>query len=99
MKKIHELVELIDEELCGAKCYAEKYIELKVAGDSAWASRFKAMANDELAHAMNMHEYAMSEIEKLNQVYTPPADMQKEWDEAHTHYVEKAAWVKQMLTM
>lgn len=99
MRKIKELADNICEELEGAKCYAEKYIELKVNGDSSWAGKFKIMANDELTHAMNLHEYAVGEINKLKAVYTPPQDMLDKWDKVHAEYVEKAAWIKQMLTM
>ena len=99
MKRLKELVDMIDDELCGAKEYAEKYVELKAFGDSAWASRFKAMASDELAHATNIHEYAVQEIESLNKVYTAPVEMQDKWDKSHAKYVEKTAWVKQMLAM
>ena len=40
-----------------------------------------------------------AEIKEISKVYTPPADMQEKWDKAHKEYVEKAAWVKQMLSM
>ena len=28
-----------------------------------------------------------------------PVEMLEKWDEAHKHYVQKAAWIKTMLTM
>lgn len=99
MKIIKEYVEKIDEELEGAKDYAEKYVEHKVKGDTSAATKYKEMANDELKHAMYEHEMAVKEIEEISKVYTPPAEMQKVWDEAHKKYVERAAWVKQMLAM
>lgn len=49
--------------------------------------------------SMYEHEMAVKEIEEISKVYTPPAEMQKIWDEAHKKYVERAAWVKQMLAM
>lgn len=99
MKYIGEYVELMDEEIDGAKCYAEKYVESKAKGDSNWANRWKEMSNQELQHAMWIHDLATSEIEKLKAVFTPPQEMQDMWDNSHKQYVERVAWVKQMLTM
>lgn len=99
MKKIAELVDIIDEELEGAKDYAEKYIDLKSQNKSEWASKFKKLSEDELSHALVIHAYAMEQIEELNKVYTPPEEMQEVWNKSHKQYIEKTAWIKQMLTM
>ena len=99
MTKIKKLVEHIEEEICGAKDYAEKYVEYKAKGNTQWATKFKEMANDEIKHAGYLHDLAMQEIETLSKVYTPPFEMQKKWDEKHKEYVENSAWVKQMLTL
>jgi hypothetical protein len=48
---------------------------------------------------MYLHEFAVNEINELSKVYTPPANMQEVWNKAHREYVEKVAWVKQMLSM
>ena len=99
MKRIGKFVKMIDDELEGANCYAEKYIEYKADGKTEWADKFSNMANNELGHADMIHEIAMEEIDKLNRVFTPPADMQEKWEKAHIDYVNKAAWVRQMLAM
>lgn len=99
MTKIKAYVKQIDEELCDAKEYAEKYVEAKAKGDSNWANRYKEMAQDELKHSMYIHDKAIADIEELSKVYTPPVEMQKKWDESHKVYVEKSAWIKQMLAM
>lgn len=99
MKKIKKLVDQINEELEGAKDYAESYVEYKANGEASLANRFKEMANDELKHANYIHELAVDEIATLGRVYTPPAEMQEEWDKTHVKYVECAAWIKQMLTL
>lgn len=98
MKKIQELVDWIDDELEGAKCYAEKYVYKKAKG-SQWAGTFHSMAEDELKHAENIHRLAVEEIETLNKVFTAPDEMQEAWDKAHKEYVEKAAWIRKMLDM
>lgn len=99
MTIIKKLVDQIDEEICGAKDYAEKYLECKSEGDNTWATRYKEMANDELKHAMWVHDYAVQKINKLKEVYTAPTEMQEAWDKSHTQYVERVAWIKQMLAM
>lgn len=90
---------MIDEELENAQCYAEKYVEAKSNNDSKWQSRFKNMSEEELNHAMMLHEYTVEKIEKINAVYKPKEEMLKKWNEAHETYVEKYAWIKQMLVM
>lgn len=99
MRSIKAYVEHIDEELEGAKDYAEKYVEAKAKGNMSMANKYKEMASDELRHAGYVHEFAVAEIDALSKVYTPPVEMQKKWEESHKEYVEKAAWIKQMLSM
>lgn len=99
MKSIKEYVELLDEEIEGAKDYAEKYVGCKAKGNMHRANRFKEMAEDELKHSSYIHEMAVQDIEELRRVYTPPIEMQEKWDKAHKEYVERVAWVKQMLSL
>lgn len=99
MKKIQLIVDQIDEELCGAKDYAECYVEAKVFNNSTWANRYKEMALDELKHAGYLHDKAVELITEIGKVYEAPQEMQDIWDNSHKGYVEKAAWVKQMLSM
>lgn len=99
MKKIQKLVEQIKEELEGAKEYAETYLDLKARGQTAWAGKCKSMAEDEIRHSQIAHDYAVEEIAILSKVYTPPVDMEEKWKTAHKEYVEKTAWIKQMLSM
>lgn len=99
MRKIQGLVEQISEELEGAKHYAESYLDFKAAGDSRQAGRYMEMAQDELKHAGYIHDLAVTEIDKLRAVYTPPADMEEAWNLSHKRYIEQAAWIRQMLAM
>ena len=99
MRHIKKYVEDIEEELEGAKNYAEKYVECKVRGDINKANRYREMAQDELKHSSYLHEWAVDEIPALSKVYTAPVEMQKKWEEAHAKYVEQVAWIKQMLSM
>lgn len=99
MTKIKKLTEEMLEELDGAKGYAECYVEKKANDETTWANRFKEMANDELKHAMYLHDYVVQQIDKLSKVYTPPKEMMDKWEKDHAEYVERAAWIKQMLTL
>ena len=99
MTKIKRYVEHMDEELCGAKDYAEKYLEAKASGQSEMAEKYKEMATDELKHATYVHNIAVDEIEKIKKVFTPPQDMLARWEKAHSKYIDRTAKVKGMLAM
>lgn len=99
MTRIKELADEIKEELESAKCYAEEYLTYKAKGNAEWANRYKEMAHDELEHAGWIHEKAIEDIDELSKVYTPPQDMLDKWDSDHKKYIEKTAWIKQMLSM
>ena len=45
-----------------------------------------------------MHEFVVKEIQKISND-TPPIEMQEKWENAHKEYVEKSAWIRQMLVM
>lgn len=100
MKKIKHLVDKINEEIEGAKEYAEMYVEYKAKGDnSGWANKFKDMAATELEHATTIHALAVKEIEEVSKVFKAPQEMLDAWDKSHKEYVERVAWIKQMLAM
>lgn len=99
MKRIQDLVDKIDDEICGAKEYAEEYLTFKAKGNSTWSGRYKSMAEDELKHSMYIHDRTIEEINELKKVYTPPVEMEEKWNEAHKKYIERVAWIKQMLAM
>lgn len=97
MKKIKKLVDHIDDEIEGAIAYAECYLDAKSEGNDTIAGKYKEMAEDELSHAMILHDIASAKITKLQQVYTPPTEMLERWQTAHSEYIEKANLVKQMI--
>lgn len=100
MQKIKDLAEHIKEELCDAQHYAEDYIDKKVNGETSMASKYKEMATEELKHAGYLHDYVVEEIKKIQAAgVKPPAEMLDKWESEHRQYVDKAAWVKQMLTL
>lgn len=99
MRKIKKFVDAISEEVEDAKEYAESYVEARAKGETGIANRYKEMAEDEIKHAMYLHEMVVAEIKEISKVYTPPADMEEKWTKAHKEYVESIALVKQMLAM
>lgn len=99
MQKIEKIARQIEEEIEGASCYAETYIELVLEGNSSWANKYRDMAQQELTHATWLHERATEMIQRLKSIYTAPPEMQEAWDNVHTEYVEKAKEVKKMLQM
>lgn len=100
MKVIKDLADKIKDEICDAKNYAEKYVYEKVSNNSSNANKYKEMANDELKHAGYLHEMVVSEINKVKASGIKyPTEMEERWKNVHDEYVDKAAWVKQMLTM
>lgn len=99
MKAIKERIYKIDDELDGAKEYAEEYLMCKAQGNIAYTNRYKEMAEDELKHAMYIHDETVQKIEELKTVYKPPVEMEEVWKKSHATYVEKQAWIKQMLAL
>lgn len=99
MTRIKLLVDTLKDELHSAKDYAEEYLTFKADDNMTWAKRYLEMANDELKHADYIHERVVAEIEELRETYTPPQNMLDKWNEDHKKYIEKAAWIRQMLAM
>lgn len=99
MRYIKHYVDQIEDEIASAENYAEKSVESKAKGNAQNAAKYKAMAEDELRHAMFFHELATKEIEELSKIYTPPVEMLDKWEHEHREYVEKVALIKQMLSM
>lgn len=99
MRKIKKYVSMICEELESAEEYSECYIEYKANSDAQMSSRFYDMANDELNHAITIHDVAMKEIEKISSVFNAPPEMREKWDTAHSDYISRMSRVKSMLGM
>jgi hypothetical protein len=99
MRSIKKFVDAIDEELEGAKEYAEKFVEHKAQNDMQTAQEYYEMANDELRHANIIHGFAVAKINEIGKVFTAPVEMEEAWKKSHKEYVERVAWIKQMLAM
>ena len=99
MKKIKEYVDCINEELESAKEYIEKALWYKSTNTMRY-NKYKEMAIQELSHAEILHTFAVEDVAILTETFPePPEAMLEKWNESHKHYVEKTAWVKQMIAM
>lgn len=98
MKMVHKIIEHINEELEGAKEYAERYIECRAKGNSSRAAKYKEMANDELRHAGYIYDFAVQDVTDIKKVYPMPVEADDAWNHATKHYAECVAMVKHMLT-
>jgi hypothetical protein len=99
MRYIKKYVDHIEDEIEGAREYAEEFVENKIKGDMRRANIYKDMASTELTHAMNIHEFAVQDIEELKKVYTPPVEMLEKWEHAHKVALEQVANIKQILSL
>ena len=99
MKSIKKYVDHLNDEIESAEEYAEKYVECKAKGNMQAANRYREMSEDELKHAMYIHEFAVKEVENVSKVYTPPVEMLEKWEHQHKKYVEDVALIKQILAM
>lgn len=100
MTKIKGYVKKIEDELDGAKEYIEKALWYKSKGDQNRYTKYREMSMQELQHAMNIHEFAVADIEQLEKVYPDiPQKMLDAWDKSHNEFIEKTAWIKQMQAM
>jgi ferritin len=97
MRMIDKMIDHINEELEGAKEYAEKYIECKSRGDTTRASKYHDMANDELRHASNIHDFAIMDVDSIKNVYPLSVEDEEKWTHAHKHFAECTAIIRQML--
>jgi hypothetical protein len=94
MRVIHMYLDLIDEELDGAKEYAERYLEYK-SSKPQWSKMCAEMASDELKHSEYIKEIA---TQTMNDLPWVPAETKDRWDTCMRHYGERVAMVRLMLS-
>ena len=97
MKLIEKLSDMIDEELNDAYRYAE--CSILHEDDTELAKTFKMLSNEELGHAMKLHE----QVTRLIKVYRdengePPAEMLALYNYLHERQVTKYADVRVLLS-
>ena len=97
MKIIMKLVELIDDELCGAK----EYIKLAMHNREehpGLADTFADLADAEMGHVSKLHDEVVKLIEEVRERDgEPPAGMLAVYDYEHKKQINKASKIKQMI--
>lgn len=99
MKILDHMIEDLEEEVDGAREYAEKYIECKAKGNTARATKYKEMAMDELKHAGYIREFAISDAESVKHVHTLTEEETSAWEHAHKKLNDEIAMVHHLLSM
>lgn len=99
MKMLDKMLDCLEEEVEGAKEYAEKYIECKARGNMNRANKYREMATDELKHAGYLREIDIMDIDELKKIYTMTEDEELAWEHGHKRINEQMAIVKHMLEM
>ena len=99
MKIIEKILDHLEEEVEGAREYAEKYIECKARGNMMRANRYKEMAHDELKHANFLKEMDMTDIDDLKKVYTMTDEEEHHWEHGMKHLTDQMAMVMHILSM
>lgn len=98
MKIIMKLVELIDDELCGAK----EYIKLAMHNREehpGLADTFADLADAEMGHVSKLHDEVVKLIEMVRERDgEPPAGMLAVYDYEHKKQISKASKIKQMIS-
>lgn len=97
MRLIDKMIDRVDDELEGAKKYAEMYIQEKAKGNISKANAYKEMAHDELKHAGYIHDFAVKDVESIQMVFTIPDDVMQKWEHSHKHYADCIGRIKMML--
>lgn len=99
MKVIKEIVEMIEDEACGAEQYAKKAMQYKDE-DKALADTFAKLAETELQHVDLLHAQVVRIIKawqaKGNEV--PPA-IEAVYDYTHQKSIDHVARVKILINM
>lgn len=94
MVLIHRIIDDMMDEINGAKTYAEMYVQYKNT-NSAWARKFKEMAEQELLHSRYIHEMAADFVNTLAWISEDDKD---DLNHAYAKRAECEATIKLMLS-
>ena len=97
MKTIEMLSDQIDEEVEDATKYARCAIQHD--DDAELAKTYRALANEELGHAMRLHEQVVRIIKKYRDEHgEPPQRMMDRYEYIHERQMKKYADAKVLLS-
>ena len=97
MKTIEQLSDYIEEEVDDAMKYAKCAIQN--SDDVELARTYRTLANEELGHAMRLHEQVVRIIKKYRDEHgEPPVRMMDRYEYIHERQMKKYADVKVLLS-
>lgn len=99
MQRISDLIDRLEEVIESGKYYTENYLDAKMQEHTIWANRCKEMAVDSIKAAGYIHDKLMDDVKELRRTYNMPIDMVEVWEQEHKNYIEKIAWLKQLLLL
>lgn len=95
---IKELAKQIREELHDAEKYAKGSLDHKQEHPQL-AALYNRLANEEMNHAMLLHEEAVRQIEKATAERPAPPIMRELWAWQHDEIIEEEREVRRLLDM
>jgi hypothetical protein len=99
MKTLDRMIEHLEEEVEGAREYAEKYIDCRAKGNIPRANKYKEMAQDELKHAGYIRDFAIADAEGIKRVHTLTEEEEHKWEHSHKKLNDEIAMIQHLLSM
>ena len=97
MKKIEQIADYIDEEINDAMKYARCAIQND--DDAELAKTYRTLSNEELGHAMRLHDEVVRLIKKYRDEHgEPPQKMMERYEYIHERQMRRYADVKVLLS-
>lgn len=97
MNYIDKMIEKLEDEVEGAVEYAEESIKCRAKGHTERASKYRAMALDEITHAETIRDFTTQDIADIKRVYEIPVEDEEKWHSAHRRINEIIAAIKLMI--
>jgi hypothetical protein len=99
MKTLDRMIDDLEEEVEGAREYAEKYIDCRAKGNIPRANKYKEMAQDELKHAGYIRDFAIADAEGIKRVHTLTEEEEHKWEHSHKKLNDEIAMIQHLLSM
>lgn len=99
MRILENMIEELEDEIEGAREYAEKYIDCKARGNIARATKYKEMAHDELRHFATIRDFAIADADGIKRVHTLTEHEVEWWEHNHKKLNDEVAMINHLLSM
>lgn len=98
MKILENMIEELEDEIEGARDYAEKYIDCKARGNAMRATKYKEMAHDELRHFSTLREFFAADVDGIKRVHPLTEEEVSWWEHEHKKLNDKVAMIHHLLS-